>query len=80
MPQPSYTFQDVYALASSVRKKYSGYASAATREHLQDSTWILNNMDSLPPADIALLAEYNRNVREHIVQRLRQIYAAIVSC
>lgn len=68
---PSEQYHDVYALASKVRVKY-GLASADTGKHVQDSTWILNNMDTLPAPDIALLAEYNRNVREHVVERLRR--------
>ena len=72
MQQPE-RFHDVYALATKVRAKYGGYASAETRLRVQDSTWILNNMETLPEPDIALLAEYNRNMREHIIERLRRI-------
>ena len=66
-------YSDVYPLVSKIRRKYGGYASQETRNRIQDSTWILNNMNYFSEADIALLAEYNRNIREEIVTRLRQI-------
>lgn len=66
-------YGDVYRLASRVRAEYGGFASTETHARVQDATWILNNLHALPESDIALLAEYNRNVQEHVVERLRRI-------
>ncbi len=71
---PSENFKDVYVIASNVRKEHGGFASLETYKHLQDPEWILSNINSLPKADIALLAEYNRNVREYIVKSLKNIH------
>lgn len=67
----SIQYKNVYAIASAVRKKY-GYANIETAKNLQNSAWIMQNLQQLSFPDIALLAEYNRdpNVRAKIMERL----------
>ena len=64
----------VYSKASKVRLKY-GFAQQNTSQNIQNSAWIMENIHKLPPPDIALLAEYNRdvNVRKILVEHLMNI-------
>ena len=67
-------YKDVSKIASDIRNKF-GMSKEETKNNLQNSAWIMQNLHHLEPPDIALLAEYNRDVhvREKIVQVLYSI-------
>lgn len=71
----SQTYFDVNIIASNVRKKY-GCASILTIQNVNNSAWIMENLNSMKEPDIALLAEYyvtDYNIKNKIVERLRYI-------
>ena len=67
----SIKYKDVSKIASDVRNKF-GMSTEKTKTNVQNSAWIMQNLHNLEPPDIALLAEYNRDVhvRAKIVQAL----------
>ena len=57
-----------------IRNKY-GFASMETIHNLKNVTWIVTNLNTLAPPDVALLAEYERelNLRSKILERFESI-------
>ena len=64
----------LYGQTTYIRKKY-GYASINTITNCKNAPWILNNLHSLPPSDVALLVEYERDehIRAKVLQRFQEI-------
>ena len=67
---------DLGEKVSFIRNKY-GFASMTALENMKNSMWIITNLNSLPPPDIALLVEYERD--PHIRQRLFVRFEEIMS-
>lgn len=57
----SVLFPNMYAKSSDVRVKY-GTARIVCILKYDDSTWILQNFDTLTHGDIALLSEYAKDI------------------
>ena len=74
MQTESQKYAHVCNRASRVRCKY-GFAKQDTCQNVQNSAWIMSHIASLAAPDIALLAEYNRdvNVRKLLVNKLDTI-------
>ena len=68
---------DLGSKVSFIRNKY-GFASMVAIENMKNSVWIVTNLNALPPPDVALLVEYERDthIRQKLFVRLEEIISS----